>query len=58
MNRFLLVLVVLLSAIALFAQTSELAAEANPEIPPEILELIAHSNAQTRNFSFNFVGSP
>ena len=53
MNRFLLVLVVLLSAIALFAQTSELAAEANPEIPPEILELIAGHDSQRTSFSFN-----
>ena len=53
MNRFLLVLVVMLSAIALFAQTSELAAEANPEIPPEILELIAGHDSQRTSFSFN-----
>ncbi|MCB5246930.1 MAG: chitobiase/beta-hexosaminidase C-terminal domain-containing protein [Candidatus Cloacimonetes bacterium] len=58
MNRFFLVVIVMLSACALFAQSGVLATGSDAEIPAEILELIATSNAQTRDFSFNFVASP
>ena len=58
MNRFLLVLAVMLSAIALFAQTGIPVDQGTPELSPEILELIARNNSQTRSFSFNFDSSP
>ena len=58
MNKFLIVMIVMLSSLALFAQSRVLAAPNRMGTTPQPVELIASSSGQSQSFSFNFDSSP
>lgn len=58
MNKFLIVMIVMLSSLALFAQSGVLASPNRMEAAPRPGGMTATSTSQSQSFSFNFDSSP